>query len=49
MKDALKRILSKRFIVIVLVALLVLSAFNTYLIFEGTRIPAQKLTAAPLT
>lgn len=37
MKDALKRILSKRVIVIVLAALLVLSAFNTYLIFEGTR------------
>lgn len=37
MKDALKRILSKRLIVIVLAALLVLSAFNTYLIFEGTR------------
>jgi hypothetical protein len=37
MKDALKRILSKRTIVIVLVALLVLTAFNTYLIFEGTR------------
>jgi hypothetical protein len=37
MKDALKRILSKRAIVIVLVALLVLSVFNTYLIFEGTR------------
>jgi hypothetical protein len=37
MKDVLKRILSKRAIVIVLVALLILSAFNTYLIFEGTR------------
>jgi hypothetical protein len=37
MKDALKRILSKRAIVIVLVALLVLTVFNTYLIFEGTR------------
>ena len=37
MKDALKKISSKRLIVIVLVALLVLSAFNTYLIFEGTR------------
>jgi hypothetical protein len=37
MKDALKRILSKRAIVIVLVALLVLTAFNTYLIFEGNR------------
>jgi hypothetical protein len=37
MKDTLKRILSKRAIVIVLAALLVLSAFNTYLIFEGTR------------
>ena len=37
MKDALKKIVSKRVIVIVLAALLVLSAFNTYLIFEGTR------------
>ncbi len=37
MKDSLKKILSKRAIVIVLVALLILSAFNTYLIFESTR------------
>ena len=37
MKVALKKILSKRAIVIVLAALLVLSVFNTYLIFEGTR------------
>jgi hypothetical protein len=37
MKDALKKILAKRLIVIVLVALLVLSTFNTYLILEGTR------------
>jgi hypothetical protein len=37
MKDALKRIPFKRLIVIVLVALLVMSAFNTYLIFEGNR------------
>lgn len=37
MKDSLKKIISKRAIVIILVALLVLSAFNTYLIFEGTR------------
>lgn len=37
MKDSLKRILSKRLIFLVLAALLVLSAFNTYLIFEGTR------------
>jgi hypothetical protein len=37
MKDALKKIVSKRVIVIVLAALLVLSVFNTYLIFEGTR------------
>ena len=37
MKDALKKILSKRAIIIVLVALLVLSAFNTYLIFVGTQ------------
>ena len=37
MKEALKKILSKRVIIIVLVALLVLSAFNTYLIFIGTQ------------
>ena len=37
MNDALKRILSKRAIVILLSALLVLSAFNTYLIFVGTQ------------
>ena len=37
MKDALKKIASKRAIVVLLVALLVLSAFNTYLIFEGTK------------
>src|ERR1035437_1205569 len=37
MKDALKKILSKRATVIILVALLILSAFNTYLIFESTR------------
>jgi hypothetical protein len=37
MKDALKKILSKRAIVIILAALLILSAFNTYLIFESTR------------
>ncbi|MCL5949763.1 MAG: hypothetical protein M1490_04730 [Candidatus Bathyarchaeota archaeon] len=37
MKDALKKVLSKRAIVIVLLALLVLSAFNTYLIFVGTQ------------
>ena len=37
MKEALKKILSKRAIIIVLVALLVLSAFNTYLIFVGTQ------------
>ncbi|MCL4429493.1 MAG: hypothetical protein M1167_01955 [Chloroflexi bacterium] len=37
MKDALKKILSKRAIVIVLSAVLVLSAFNTYLIFVGTQ------------
>ncbi len=37
MKDSLKKVLSKRGIVIALVALLILSAFNTYLIFEGTR------------
>ncbi len=37
MKDALKKIASKRVIVLFLAVLLVLSAFNTYLIFEGTR------------
>jgi hypothetical protein len=37
MKEALKKIFSKRVIIIVLVALLVLSAFNTYLIFVGTQ------------
>jgi len=37
MKEALKKILTKRTIIIVLVALLVLSAFNTYLIFIGTQ------------
>ena len=37
MKDALKKIVFKRAIIIVLVALLVLSAFNTYLIFVGTQ------------
>ena len=37
MKDTLKKLFSKRAIVIVLVTLLVLSVFNTYLIFEGTR------------
>ena len=37
MKIALKKLLSKRAIVIVLAAVLVLSAFNTYLILEGTR------------
>jgi hypothetical protein len=34
---SLKKLVSKRVIVVILVALLVLSAFNTYLIFEGTR------------
>lgn len=37
MKDALKKFVSKRAIVIVLATLLVLSAFNTYLIFVGTQ------------
>jgi hypothetical protein len=37
MKDSTKKLFSKRAIVIVLVALLALSAFNTFLIFEGTR------------
>ncbi len=37
MKEALKKILSKRTIIIVLVALLLLSAFNTYLIYVGTQ------------
>ena len=37
MKDSLKKLASKRIIVIILVALLVLSAFNTYMIFVGTQ------------
>jgi hypothetical protein len=37
MKDSLKKFVSMRVIVVILVALIVLSAFNTYLIFEGTR------------
>jgi hypothetical protein len=37
MKDILKKFVSMRVIVFILVALIVLSAFNTYLIFEGTR------------
>ncbi len=37
MKDALKRVLSKRAIIIVLSAMLVLTVLNTYLILEGTR------------
>ena len=37
MKDALKRVLSKRAIIIVLSALLVMTILNTYLILEGTR------------
>ncbi len=37
MKDSLKKLTSKRAIVVVLAALLVLSAFNTYLIFVGTQ------------
>lgn len=37
MKAALKRILSKRAVTIILVVLLVLTGINTYLILEGTR------------
>src|SRR5665647_2666610 len=37
MKDSLKKFVSMRVIVFILVVLIVLSAFNTYLIFEGTR------------
>jgi hypothetical protein len=37
MKDFLKKFVSIRVLVVILVALLVLSAFNTYLIFEGNR------------
>jgi hypothetical protein len=37
MKEALKKIASKRIILIILVALLALSTFNTYLIFEATK------------
>lgn len=36
MKFALKRLVSMRLVVVVLVALLALSAFNTYLIWQGT-------------
>ncbi len=35
--DFLKKFVSIRFIVVILLALIILSAFNTYLIFEGTR------------
>jgi hypothetical protein len=37
MKDSLKKFVSMRFIVVILVALTVLTAINTYLIFEGNR------------
>ena len=37
MEDSLKKFVSMRFIVVILVALMVLTAVNTYLIFEGTR------------
>jgi hypothetical protein len=37
MKDSLRKFLSMRVIVVIFVALIVLSSFNTYLIFEGTR------------
>ncbi len=37
MKDSLRKFASKRAIVIVLAALLVLTSFNTYLIFAGTQ------------
>ncbi|MDR0372482.1 MAG: hypothetical protein LBI79_02815 [Nitrososphaerota archaeon] len=37
MKDSLKKLFSKRALIIVLVALLILSVLNTYLILEGTR------------
>lgn len=37
MKYTLKKLISKKAIVIILTALLVLSAFNTYMIFESTR------------
>jgi hypothetical protein len=36
MKDGLRKLLSERTIIIILTALLILSIFNTYLIFEGT-------------
>jgi len=36
MKFALKRLLSMRLVIVVLVALLALSAFNTYLLWQGT-------------
>ncbi len=37
MKYSLKKLISKKAVVIILTALLVLSAFNTYMIFESTR------------
>lgn len=37
MEDSIKRFVSMRVIVVILVALLALSAFNTYFIFEGNR------------
>jgi hypothetical protein len=37
MNDSLKKFVSMRVIVVILIALIVLSAFNTYFIFEGTR------------
>ena len=37
MKNGLRKLLSKRSIIIILTALLILSIFNTYLIFESTR------------
>ncbi len=37
MEDSLKKLVSMRFIVVILVALMLLTAFNTYLIFENTR------------
>ena len=36
MKFALKRLLSMRLVIVVLIALLALSAFNTYLLWQGT-------------
>src|SRR5512141_893393 len=37
METSLKKLVSIRFIIVILVALMLFTAFNTYLIFENTR------------